>query len=78
MKNPLRNSISKDITEAILKTHAMGGKNPQLATYWSHKEQKAWVEEVYQKYLKLGGVWLVAVVDVSNGLSSESQTQTHQ
>lgn len=74
MKNPLRNVVSKDITGAILKTPATGGKNSQPATYWSHEEQKVNVEEVYQKYLKIGGVWSAAAADVSDIFSSEMQT----
>ena len=62
----MQNSVSKDITEAILKTHVTTGKDSQPATYWSHEEQKVRLEEAYQKYLNIGGVWSTAAVDVSN------------
>ena len=66
MKSPLQNLVSKDITEAILKTHVSTGKCSQQATYWSHDKQKVRLEEAYQKYVNIGGVWSAAAVDVSN------------
>ena len=49
-----------------MRAHATTGKDSQPATYWSHEEQKVRLEEAYQKYVKIGGVWSAAAVDVTN------------
>ena len=61
-KNPHRSAVAKDITDAILKTHATDGKP---AAYWSKGEQECQLEAAYEKWLKHGKVWSVAASNVS-------------
>ena len=73
-KNPHRSAVAKDITDAILKTHATDGKP---ATYWNKGEQESRLEAAYEKWLKHGKVWSVAASNVSQARTDEQHIVTH-
>lgn len=52
--NPWYTLVGKEITEAILKERAQGGKS---ALYWSQSEQERQLVDVYEKWAQKGGVW---------------------
>jgi hypothetical protein len=52
-KNPHQSTVTKDITDAILKTHAAGDV---LVMYWSKEEQESRLQAAYRKWLKKGKV----------------------
>jgi len=60
-RNPHRSAVARDITNAILKTQAVGGVG---ATYWSQEEQETRLVAAYDKWQKKGGVWTMAASEV--------------
>ena len=61
MRNPHFSAMARDITDAILKTQAIGGAS---ATYWSQEEQETCLVAAYEKWQKKGGVWTMAASKV--------------
>ena len=61
LKNPHRAEVGRDISEAVLKHKADGGKP---AVYWPHEEQITRLEAAYTKWDKKGGVWTAAAKKV--------------
>lgn len=59
-KNPHRAVVAKDITDAILKTHANKGVS---ATYWKKEDQAHRLTEAYGG-IREGGVWSAAASKV--------------
>ncbi|KAA1480032.1 hypothetical protein DENSPDRAFT_905230, partial [Dentipellis sp. KUC8613] len=54
MKNPYRSAVSRDITDAILKTTA---DKLNRSEYWPQEEQERRLQEAYEKWYRIGNVW---------------------
>ncbi len=62
-KNPYLTSVARDISSALLKSR---GSHGVLAEYRNRTEAEAMLQTVYEKYLRIGGVWTAAAAKVSN------------